>query len=184
MNKYLYLNRILSRQLYLTSNNNNSSGLRSSIRSIADKAASKESENRVVKDFAEEELKTPSESDFNLTPEAEEQAFRQSIKLERIERLRNVARLKTSIRNKHHQIIPDFSQLKTRKELEANPKYFRKVYATFGKETGIDPGVIWPHKLELEKIIREEKEYDLTLEQKIDIFIQRKTEEFEQNKKW
>lgn len=122
--------------------------------------------------------KLPS-SDFNETdfisniPDAEEAVEREENFRQFVERSRDVSRFtKLKVKNKHLNQPP--TTLTNNQLRSAN--YFRKLYSQFGKASGIDPAIAWPHKNELENIINDEKEYDLTLEQKVNILIERKTE--------
>jgi hypothetical protein len=107
-------------------------------------------------------------------PDAEEVEEKKQRFREHVERTRNVGRFsKERARNKFYKILS--TQL-SEKQLN-NENFFRYVYASHGKSSGIEPGVAWPHKSELENRIKLEKEYDLDLAQKIDILIKRKKDE-------
>ena len=43
-----------------------------------------------------------------------------------------------------------------------------------GKASGIEAGVAWPNKTELNDLIKQENELEMSLEQKINVFIERK----------
>ena len=55
-------------------------------------------------------------------------------------------------------------------------RYYRKMYAVHGKNSGVDAGLCWPTKSQLNSIIEHEKTYDLTLEQKIQMFVDKQRE--------
>ena len=125
---------------------------------------------------------TKQDSDaFDITPnipEAEE-AQRTDKKFRAyVERMRNVSRFPSkTIWRKYTQAVPTYTDPEA-KYLK-NPKYFMKVFALNGFKSGIDPGVAWPSKTQLQGIINEEKEFDLTLEQKVNMFIQKKQAEIQ-----
>lgn len=109
-------------------------------------------------------------------PDAEEALEREERFRRYVERSRDVSRFsKKTAENKYRKVLPTFSDPESR--LLNNQQYFRKIYSTFGKSSGIEAGVAWPHKQELQNMIQEEAEYDLSLEQKIKTLIERKTAE-------
>jgi hypothetical protein len=122
---------------------------------------------------------------FEITaniPEAEESMEKEQKFRMYVERMRDVSRFsKYTAEMNHRKKMPTYSDSEA--SYLKDPKYYRKIFARFGKASGIDPGVSWPSKTELQQIIKEEKEYDLTLKQKIDIFIQRKQNELNELEK-
>lgn len=106
-------------------------------------------------------------------PEAEEALEREENFRKYVETKRDVSRFsKLTAAKKHRQEVPSYSDQES--DYLKDFKYFRKVYSRFGKQSGIDPGVSWPDQETLKNIVKEEKEYDLSLEQKIKILIERK----------
>lgn len=111
-------------------------------------------------------------------PEAEELSEREQEFRERVERMRDVSRFsKLTARNKYKNTIPTFGNLEEASYIKNDPKYFRKVYAKHGKVTGIEAGLAWPNKLELNELVKRETELELSLEQKVKLFIERKLKE-------
>jgi hypothetical protein len=132
--------------------------------------------------FGESETQSKDSDDIDFIvniPEAEEAIEREEKFKRHVEKMRDVSRFtKRTALEKHRGNLPTFSDPEARYLKE--PKYFRKYYALFGKASGIEPGIAWPHKQELQEIIKEEKEYDLTLEQKVNILIERKQKKYEE----
>ena len=122
---------------------------------------------------------------FDLTPnipEAEEAQEREERFRQYVERSRDVSRFsKITALLKHKRQVPTYSDSEAKYLKDS--KYFMKVMARYGLDSGIEPGIAWPSRKQLNSIIQEEKEYDLTLEQKINILIQRKKEEIEKVEK-
>lgn len=123
---------------------------------------------------SESQNKDSEDNDFIVNiPEAEEAIEKEEKFKNYVEKMRDVSRFsKRTALEKYRGTRPTFSDPEAR--YLKDPKYFRKHYASLGKASGIEPGVAWPHKQELQEIIKEEKEYDLTLEQKVKILIERK----------
>jgi hypothetical protein len=116
-------------------------------------------------------------------PEAEEALERARLFREQVESRRDVSRLKrTTLKEKLKHEMPTFEEKFARKIINEQSIY-RKAYAKFGKASNIEPGVIWPHKIEQNKIISEEKEYELELKHKIELVSKRKAEKIEAFKK-
>lgn len=42
----------------------------------------------------------------------------------------------------------------------------KRLYASLGEKSGVDPAIMWPTKEELQEIIEDEREWEPTLEQK------------------
>lgn len=122
-----------------------------------------------------------SDFDFDITPnipDAEESMEKEEKFRNHVERMRDVSRFsKITAAKKYKQEFPTYSDVES--FYLKSPKYFRRVYSRFGKESGIAPGIAWPSKEQLQNKIRDEQTYDLTLKEKIDLLIQRKTEEIE-----
>ena len=116
-------------------------------------------------------------------PEAEE-ALEQQVKYrEYVERARDVSRMpRQNALRKLKQHLPieysdkDAQYLKT-------AKYFRKMYARYGQASGVEAALAWPSKQQLETLVKDEQEYDLTLRQKIEMLAERKQKEFDNYKK-
>lgn len=138
-------------------------------------------------DFADEEKSTTTttaDEVVSIVPDVEESILREQQMREKIERMRDVSRFsKVSSEWKHRNQLPDLTKLKSGDEKLNDPRHYRKMYAKFGRASGIEPGVAWPSTQRLEKIIADEKEFDLTLDKKIQILIERKTAEFEKHQK-
>ena len=113
----------------------------------------------------------------HLLPEAEEKMEKERLFREYIERKRDVSRFsKMKAKLNYQNSMPTYSNLEDALYLKSNPNYFRKIYSKFGKESNVEPGIAWPHKHELNEMIRIEKELDLSLEQKIDVYVKRVNE--------
>lgn len=109
-------------------------------------------------------------------PEAEDAIEREEKFRNYIESKRNVSRFsRVSVFNRHKKMLPTYTDPES--DFLKSSKYFRKLYARFGKESGIEPGLAWPSRLQLQQIINEEKEYELSLEQKVNILVERKAEQ-------
>lgn len=121
------------------------------------------------------------DSDFDITPnipDAEESMEKEANFRKYVERIRDVSRFsQTRAEKKYKKVLPTYSDNEAR--YLNDPRYFRNVYSKYGKESGVEPGIAWPTKQELLNKIEEEKTYDLSLKQKIDILVERKTEEIQ-----
>lgn len=128
-------------------------------------------------DFKTDDLNDDALSEFGPNiPEAEDAIEHEEKFRKYIESKRNVSRFsRVSVLKKHEKMLPTYSDPES--DFLKSTKYFRKLYARFGKESGIEVGLAWPSRAQLQQTINEEKEYDLTLEQKIKILIERKTEQ-------
>jgi len=119
--------------------------------------------------------------EFDITtniPDAEESMEREEKFRNHVEKMRDVSRFgNTKAELKYKMKIPTYSDNEAMYLKQS--RYFRGVYAKYGKESGIEPGVAWPSKQELFEKIREENEYDLTLKQKINMLIERKQNEID-----
>lgn len=125
------------------------------------------------------DLKDEKFDDAPLSPQYEEQVEKEITFKNKVEAMRNVSRFsKPGLYNKYLK-----NPIKLTEEALKNTKYLRRIYAQHGEKSGIEPGIAWPHKAELEKILKEEQEYDLTLEQKIKMFIERKNSEIQEYQK-
>jgi hypothetical protein len=115
-------------------------------------------------------------------PDFEEAIERQESFKKRVEKLRDVSRFsKINALKKHRSELPMLSPLQ--EYYLKTDRFYRKLYSRLGISSGIEVGLAWPHKEELEKIIKEEKDYDLTLEQKVNILIERKKKKYEDSVK-
>ncbi|RNA39226.1 growth arrest and DNA damage-inducible s-interacting 1 [Brachionus plicatilis] len=128
-------------------------------------------------DFKTDDSNEETLSEFGPNiPEAEEAMERAEKYRNYIESKRNVSRFsRITAHNKYKNTFPTYSDPEA--DFLKSDNYFRKLYAKFGKESGIDVGLAWPSRDQLQQIINEEKEYDLTLEQKINALIERKSEQ-------
>lgn len=134
------------------------------------------------------DFKTSDTKDDELTqfapniPEAEEESEKKENFKKMIELKRDVSRFsKITPYNKFKKNLPTYTDSEA--DYLKTERYFRRIYSRFGKESGIEPGIAWPTKSQLQNLIKEEKEYDLTLEQKIDILVERKTNELKSYEK-
>jgi hypothetical protein len=120
----------------------------------------------------------PNPIDIRMIEEMEE-SYREKIAY--IEKMRDVSRLpKSRLKFKiDKKIQPNISSDAFCLKYE---NFFRRLYAQHGWQSGIDGGVMWPAKHKLEETIKIEKEYDLTLKEKINILIERKQEELTKHK--
>ena len=140
--------------------------------------ASKAADDIFATDSNVESSGDPFEITTNI-PEAEESLEREEKFRQYVERMRDVSRFsKVTAAEKHRG-----SRVPTYSDPEAlylkKPSYFRRIYSKFGRLSGIEPGVAWLNKTEMLNLINEEKEHNLSLEQKINIFIKRKQEEMD-----
>lgn len=138
-------------------------------------------------DFEDEEGGGSNEDEANLAsivPDVENSIIKDLQTREEIERMRNVSRFpKHNPEWKHRNTLPDLTQLRNGLDRLNNKRHYCQMYARLGRASGIDPSLAWPTKTELDEIIGFEKEYDMTLEKKIQILIERKSAEFEKNQK-
>jgi hypothetical protein len=121
----------------------------------------------------------PAEDLILNIPEAEEELEKQEKYRAFVERSRNVMRLpRSNAQRKLKKTLPiqysdpDAQYLK-------NVNYYRKMYAKYGKASGIVVGLAWPSKEQLQTMIKDEQEYDLTLRQKVQILAERKKNELD-----
>lgn len=63
---------------------------------------------------------------------------------------------------KHVNIAPDPTVATSLGHLK--PKYRRKLYAKYGAASGVNPGLMWPSKEELQEKIADEEEWDPSLQ--------------------
>ena len=112
----------------------------------------------------EENDNVASDAEF-LVPEREEKLENEKKYRDIIEKKRNVSRFPSEIveRRFNHQLptIPADSVFLNK------VKFFRKIYARFGEESNIDPSICWPTKNELNEMINDEKNYDLSFRRKV-----------------
>ena len=124
-----------------------------------------------VRHLATEAQKTESENvdePIEVLPEYEETLEAQKEFARLVETKRNVSRFPTlKAENRHREMLQEAIDSASLK----NQRFFRKTFAMYGKTSGVDPGVCWPTKSELKAIIDEDKVYDLTLEQKVQKFV-------------
>ena len=154
----------------------------SSSSSAADK---KQNNNDDFEDFDDTDgsSSTSGASKFLSTvPEVEESIEREADFRAYVEQMRNVSRFsKPSVQRKYYGAalndetgLYDIQAPVTK--LKSDQNVFRRALAKYGKASGVEPGVAWPHLDELNKIIEEEKTCELTLEQKVNTLIERKLE--------
>lgn len=125
----------------------------------------------------------PTEFDtLATTPELEEAVEREENFKKKVEELRDVSRFKKLNALKKHR-EQELVLCSLQEHYLKKPDFYRRQYARLGKSSGIEPGLIWPHKEELKTMIKEEKEFDLQLDDKIKILIERKTLKHESLKK-
>jgi hypothetical protein len=113
-------------------------------------------------------------------PDFEEAIERQENFKKRVEQLRDVSRFsKINAAKKYRSELPVLSPLQD--NYLKTDRFYRKLYSRLGKSSGIEVGLAWPHKKALEKIVKEENEYDLNLGQKINILIERKKQNYDES---
>lgn len=156
----------------------NGSSLQISLRSVSSSTFRFKGETDV---FAENSNAGVDDSDFDITPnipDAEESMEKEANFRKYVERMRDVSRFsQTRAEKKYKKVLPTYSDNEAR--YLNDPRYFRNVYSKYGKESGVEAGVAWPTRQELLNKIEEEKTYDLSLKQKIDILVERKTQEIQ-----
>jgi len=109
-------------------------------------------------------------------PEAEEQMEKEKAFRLQVESLRDVSRFPMiSAALKHKKALPTYGNIEDCRFIRNDPKYFRKAYAKHGRASGIEPGLAWPDKIELNEIMKQEKELEMSFEQKINVYIERRT---------
>jgi hypothetical protein len=97
-----------------------------------------------------------------------------------VELARNVSRLTEHQRaklDKNARIMP------AREAWEYSLRQQRKMYAKFGKDSGIDPGLMWPTREELRAVIEEEKEWEPPLQERLAKARAEKAEKLKDEKK-
>ena len=79
-----------------------------------------------------------------------------------IARKRDISRLPKHIRDrmKHVMKAPTYQF-----HFQEYRNYKRRMYAKYGKESGVDPGVMWPTKEELQETLKDEAEWEPTLQE-------------------
>lgn len=80
-----------------------------------------------------------------------------------IDRIRDVSGLSETNRRRmaHARQMPEI-----KKPFQETTKYQRKLYAMFGKESGIDPKIFWPTLDELKEMRKEEEEWEPSLQER------------------
>lgn len=53
--------------------------------------------------------------------------------------------------------------------------FIKLIHFKHGRASGIEPGLAWPDKIELNEIMKQEKELEMSFEQKINVYIERRT---------
>lgn len=173
MNKYMVLRRLLTgNQLGLISQISTASTSRAVANAKKDSFSEETASNETTPTSAGDEQLT------SIVPDVEDSALREQQWREEIERKRDVSRFsKPQAEWKHRNMAPDLSRLKRGDDLAKSDRHFRRLYARLGRESGVEPGISWPNLNRLNEIRADEKEYDLTLQQKIAILIERKNKE-------
>jgi hypothetical protein len=121
---------------------------------------------------SKEELKeAENEEEFadpDMTPEKEEKLENEKKLVELISQKQNVSRFSTKhAENKFYDRVPMLAQDSL---ALSHKKFFRKMYVRHGSEkTNIDPRICWPSRDELKEMIEDEKNYDNSLKDKIDM---------------
>jgi rubrerythrin len=107
-------------------------------------------------------------ADPDMTPEKEEKLENEKKLVELISQKQNVSRFSTKhAENKFYDRVPMLAQDSL---ALSHKKFFRKMYVRHGSEkTNIDPRICWPSRDELKEMIEDEKNYDNSLKDKIDM---------------
>lgn len=137
--------------------------------------ASKKSSSEADELFSKSSASSDSTLDYlTNVPDAEEAIEKEENFRKYVERKRDVSRFSKHVAAiKHRNEIPVFNNPNI--SALKNVSFYRRTYAKLGNSSQVDPGLCWPHKQELMEIINDEKEYDLTLEQKVKMLVERKT---------
>ena len=115
-------------------------------------------------------------------PEAEEAMEKEENFRNMIEKARNVSRLNTKrARESHYKLMPTITDPDHHKLKDVN--FYRSLYAKFGKESKIDPGIAWLDEKSLDAQIELETKREMSLKQKIDTVVQKKRAEIEAREK-
>jgi hypothetical protein len=91
----------------------------------------------------------------------------------KIKSLRNVSRLPVYLRNRmsHVMNIPECSPEDRESDKwkfyprERFTNHQRRLFAKYGRDSGVDPGICWPSELELKQLKYEDRRYEPTLNQ-------------------
>ena len=59
-------------------------------------------------------------------------------------------------------------------EFLKDERFFRRILARYGRQSGVEPGVAWPNRAQLERMRADEAEFELSLEQKVAYLIESK----------
>ena len=91
----------------------------------------------------------------------------------------NVSRLPKYLRNRmrHVMIPPDPTVAWNIGHL--NPKYRQKLYAKYGQASGVHPGIHWPSKEMFAEIIKDEQDWEPTLQDMWETVATQKAEKLE-----
>jgi hypothetical protein len=137
--------------------------------------------------FATEKAATsPNETEFensavDIVPELEELKEKEENFKNLIENKRYVGRFPTYSAEKKHRI--EMRNFKP-EEINFRPRdFYRKMYALHGATSGVDPATAWPSEQELDEMIEFEKNYDLSLQEKLQIYAQNRSSEINTFKK-
>ncbi|KAK3592902.1 hypothetical protein CHS0354_004128 [Potamilus streckersoni] len=97
-----------------------------------------------------------------------------------IANIRNVSNLPQRLRAKlsHVNEMPDLNDDK----IQNNTRILRKIYAKYGKSSGIDPRIMWPLRSELKVIKEDERDWDPTFQDLVDKMKQKKLAEQKEKK--
>ncbi|XP_014663727.1 PREDICTED: growth arrest and DNA damage-inducible proteins-interacting protein 1-like [Priapulus caudatus] len=99
--------------------------------------------------------------------------------LSEIEEKRNISGLNDRLRSRldHAKKMPSFLYRWQVLPGRRTRKYYRKLYASFGRDSGLNPAIGWPTSKELDGMIEHEKEWEPTLQERLNTIKQAKEEE-------
>ena len=85
------------------------------------------------------------------------------------DQLRNFSNLPPMLYNRYYGHVPNqkYLERKTFSSYRQRKDYLKKLYARYGSESGIDPGICWPSKEELEMLKEDEKDWEPTFQQMV-----------------
>ena len=83
-----------------------------------------------------------------------------------IDRLRNVSRLPDYLRRRmDHVLEPTRPSVEQRFPHLLSPNHNRWAYGKYGRKSGVNLGKLWPSKEELQEMMEDEAEYEMTLQE-------------------
>jgi len=77
---------------------------------------------------------------------------------------RDVSRMPKKYRDRMKHVMNPPEKLDWYNEMFQTIAYKRKVYAKYGRKSGLDPGILWPSKEEIKEQVEFEKEWEPSLE--------------------